>query len=197
MVSHTGLSTNSLGFATSWRILAAKDNDTREHGHAERDMTIHIPRQHRIDLKSARKTDLRSQFGALVYRIHNGKTQVLMITSRRTKRWIIPKGWPMSGLTAPQAAAREAWEEAGVRGKPHDLPLGFYSYSKKIKTRGGRMSMPVLVTVYPVKARKTETDFPEAGQRQRKWMSPKKAASLVSEKHLAKMLRDFDPRILR
>jgi hypothetical protein len=59
------------------------------------------------------------------------------------------------------------------------------------------MPMPVLVTVYPVKGRKLETEFPEAGERQRKWMSPKKAASLVREKHLAKLLRDFDPRILR
>ena len=98
-------------------------------------MTIHIPKQHRIKLKSARKTDLRSQFGALVYRVHNGKTQVLLITSRGTKRWIIPKGWPMSGMTAPQAAAQEAWEEGGVRGKPHDLPIGFYSYTKDIETR--------------------------------------------------------------
>ena len=160
-------------------------------------MTIHIPKQHRIKLKSARKTDLRSQFGALVYRVRNGKTQVLLITSRGTKRWIIPKGWPMSGYTAPQAAAQEAWEEAGVRGKAHDLPLGFYSYTKEIETRGGLMPMPVLVTVYPVQARKCVADFPEAGQRRQKWMSPKKAASLVREKHLAKMLRDFDPRILR
>ena len=160
-------------------------------------MTIHIPKQHRIKLKSARKTDLRSQFGALVYRVRNGKTQVLLITSRGTKRWIIPKGWPMSGLTAPQAAAQEAWEEGGVRGKPHNLPLGFYTYTKEIETRGGPMPMPVLVTVYPVKGRKLEPEFPEAGERQRKWMSPKKAASLVREKHLAKLLRDFDPRILR
>lgn len=160
-------------------------------------MTVHVPKQPQINLKAARKTDLRSQFGALVYRIRNGKTQVLLITSRKSKRWIIPKGWPMSGRTAPQAAAQEAWEEAGVRGKPHDLPLGFYSYTKEIKTRGGMMPMPVLVTVYPVHAQKCETDFPEAGQRKRKWMRPKKAAAFVREKHLAKLLRDFDARMLR
>jgi len=160
-------------------------------------MTIHTPKQYPINLKTARKTDLRSQFGALVYRVQNGKTQVLLITSRKTKRWIIPKGWPMSGYTAPAAAAQEAWEEAGVRGKVHDLPLGYYSYSKEIKTRGGILPIPVLVTVFPVKARKCLRDFPEAGQRRRKWMSPKKAARMVREKHLAKILRDFDPKTLR
>ncbi|MEQ9693740.1 NUDIX hydrolase [Shimia sp. SDUM112013] len=160
-------------------------------------MTLHIMKPRPIMMQSARKTDLRTQFGALVYRIQNGKTQILLITSRKTRRWIIPKGWPMSGLTPAQAAAREAWEEAGVKGITHDIAIGSFSYSKKIKTRGGVMPMPVMTIVYPVQARKLSAKFPEEGQRRRKWFSPKKAALKVREPELAYLLRNFDARHLR
>lgn len=160
-------------------------------------MTLHTPKTLPIAMHSARKTDLRTQFGALVYRVQNDKTQILLITSRKTKRWILPKGWPMSGFTPAEAAAREAWEEAGVKGVAYSMPVGFYSYVKTIKTRGGLKPMPVLVSIYPIQARKLAARFPEEGQRRRKWLSPKKAAARVSEPELKRLLRNFDARHLR
>lgn len=144
-----------------------------------------------IKLGKAHKTDLRSQFAALVYRIKNDKIQVLLVTSRARGRWIIPKGWPMLGETPADAAATEAWEEAGVVGKPSDQCLGVYSY---YKDRGASRKLPCLVMVYPMKAKKLVTDFPEAGQRRRKWVSRDKAAKMVEEKELAKLIKTFDPR---
>ena len=160
-------------------------------------MTLHIPKQQPISLKKARKTDLRAQFGALVFRVQNDKTQVLLITTRRTQSWTIPKGWPMSGKTPAEAAAQEAWEEGGVKGTTYDQPLGYFTYFRTIETKDGDRDVPVMVTVYPVEARKTNLVFPEAKQRSRKWLSPKKAATRVREPELAQILRNFDARHLR
>lgn len=156
-------------------------------------MTLQLPKQLPLSQQKAKKTDVRSQFGALVYRIVNGKVQVLLITSRGSQRWIIPKGWPMWGLTPAQAASQESWEEAGVKGKPTDHCLGLFSYNKIID----KHPMPCVVMVYPVKAQKLAKDFPENGQRRRKWFSLKKAAAKVAEPELAKILATFDPRLLR
>jgi len=72
------------------------------------------------------KSDLRTQFAALCYRVRQGRTEVLSITSRNTGRWIAPKGWPMQDCTPAQSAAEEAWEEAGVIGKGLDRCLGLF-----------------------------------------------------------------------
>ncbi|MDU8928758.1 NUDIX hydrolase [Alisedimentitalea sp. MJ-SS2] len=155
-------------------------------------MTLHGTRQLPISVKG-RKTDMRTQFAALCWRVKNGKPQILLITSRGTKNWIIPKGWPMSGITPSEGAAQEAWEEAGVKGKPFDRSLGLFSYMKKIDKR---KSVPTVAMVFPVKVKKLAKDFPEAGQRKRKWVSPKKASAMVRERELAHILRTFDPRHL-
>lgn len=136
------------------------------------------------------KQGLRTQFGALCWREKNGKTQVLLVTSRRTKRWILPKGWPLHGVTPAKAAQTEAWEEAGAKGKVLPMCLGLYSY---IKHQDRRDAVPCVVAVYPMKVVETAKKYPEANQRRRKWVRPKKAASLVDEPELKRMLRDFDP----
>ena len=84
----------------------------------ERDRPISVqgPKQLPIALKGARKTDVRSQFAALCFRIRKGEPEILLITSRGSQRWIIPKGWPMAEKTPAQAALQEAWEDAGVKG---------------------------------------------------------------------------------
>lgn len=146
-----------------------------------------------IKVRGSHKSDVRSQFAALCYRIVHDKPQILLITSRKTRRWIVPKGWPMDGMTPAQCAAQEAWEEAGVVGKALDRCLGLYSYSKALNSAGG---MPVVAMIYPVRVKSLAADFPEKGQRRRKWFSPKKAASRVVEPELARILRDFDPRKL-
>ena len=147
-----------------------------------------------IALEQYDKRDVRSQFAALCFRVHKDRTEVLMITSRRSGRWIVPKGWPMPGKTPAQAAITEAWEEAGVHGKVYDQCLGIFSYHKAFDEDDGA---PCLAMVYPVKVRSLATKFPEAGQRRRKWMPLKKAAEKVAEPELAQILRQFKPEMLR
>ncbi len=142
---------------------------------------------------STGKTDARNQFAALCYRVIENRVEVLMITTRRSGRWIVPKGWPMDGMTPAECAAQEAWEEAGVRGDIHDRCLGMFSYGKLMDTGD---VVPCLAMVYPVRVRGLSDDFPEVNQRRRKWCSRKKAARMVMEPELARILRDFDPRSL-
>lgn len=146
-----------------------------------------------IALETYDKRDVRSQFAALCYRVKNKRVEVLMITSRRSGRWIVPKGWPMPGKTPAQTAATEAWEEAGVHGKVHDQCLGVFSYHKAFTEEDGA---PCLAMVYPVKVKALATKYPEAGQRRRKWMSLKKAADKVAEPELAQILKQFKPSLL-
>jgi 8-oxo-dGTP pyrophosphatase MutT (NUDIX family) len=144
-----------------------------------------------LSLPGARKGDVRSQFAALCYRIRRGKIEVLLITSRGSKRWIIPKGWPMDAMTPGESALREAWEEAGVAGRAWEQCMGVFSYAKGLADMD---DLPCIAMVYPVEVKTLIEDFPESGQRRRKWMSRKKAAKLVGEPELARMIRDFDPR---
>jgi len=144
-----------------------------------------------ISIRASHKSDVRSQFAALCYRIRRGKPEILMITSRGSGRWIVPKGWPIDGLTPAASAAQEAWEEAGVIGAAYDRCLGLYSYNKVLEDGSG---LPCVAMVYPIKVKSLAKDFPEKGQRVRQWMTPKKAASLVAEPELARILKDFDPR---
>lgn len=144
-----------------------------------------------LDLANADKTDLRIQFAALPYRMRKGKPEILLVTSRRSKRWILPKGWPHDGMTPAQAAAQEAYEEAGVEGRAFETGLGLYSYAKQ---NGAGEMLPCVAMVYPLKVSKLHDRFPEKGQRKRRWFTPKKAAGRVTEPELVYMLRTFDPR---
>ena len=157
-------------------------------------MTLQNTKQLPISLKGARKTDVRSQFAALCFRIRKDKPEVLLITSRGSQRWIIPKGWPMHGKTPGECALQEAWEEAGVKGKAYERCLGIYSYNKFIGLERG---MPCVAMVYPVKVRSLADDFPEEGQRRRKWFALKKAAAKVAEPELRQILKTFDPKLLK
>lgn len=124
--------------------------------------------------------------------MQNDKVQLLLITSRGTGRWIIPKGWPVDGATPAEAALQEAWEEAGVDGRVQGNTLGIYSHTKQ---DDGEL-MPCVVAVFPVKVRALKSKFPEAGQRKRQWVSRKKAASLIDEPELRQIVMHFDPRLL-
>ena len=95
----------------------------------------------------------------------------------------------MHKMTPSKAAATEAWEEAGVKGRAFDQCLGVYSYVKPL-TRG---AAPVIVMVYPLAVEKIAKDWPEAHQRKRKWLSPKKAARVLSEPELRRIVAVFDP----
>jgi 8-oxo-dGTP pyrophosphatase MutT (NUDIX family) len=129
----------------------------------------------------------RPQVAALCLRGSGEDLRVLMITSRGTGRWIIPKGWPIPGKTGAQAAMTEAWEEAGVKkAKINPDPIGSYGYDK-ITDDGG--AIPVQAQVYVLTVEKLVDDFPEADERKRKWMRPKRAAKLVAEPELRDILR--------
>ena len=143
-----------------------------------------------IDMKGAKKTGLRTQFAALCYRMRKGKPEILLVTSRRTRRWIIPKGWPQDGMRPSQSAAIEALEEAGVEGKLHDFSLGLYAYTKQHVS--GR-ELPCVAMVYPLKVKKVHDRYREVKQRKRKWFSLREAARKVSEPELAHLIRNFDP----
>lgn len=147
-----------------------------------------------IILNDRGKTDVRTQFAALCYKIIDEKVKVLLITSRRTGRWIIPKGWPAHGKTPIESAMTEAWEEAGVRGRVTGDCLGLFSYQKNIEDAD---ELPCVAMVYPLKVKTLAVNFPEKGQRKRRWMAPRKAAEKVLEPELARILKNFDPGRLR
>lgn len=135
------------------------------------------------------------QVGALCYRHKKGKLQILLVTSRGTRRWIIPKGWPMQGKHGAPAAKQEAWEEAGVAVAQIDSePLGEYRYRKKMASG---LALPVTTLVYPCEVSKLAKTYPEESQRKRKWFAPKKAAKKVLEPELKKMILDFSTDISR
>ncbi len=128
----------------------------------------------------------RLQVAALCTRGTGDDKQVLLVTSRGTGRWIIPKGWPIRGLGSSQAALQEAWEEAGVKGTgSSNTPVGSYDYEKTLNS-----GLPVMVEtlVYPVDVSTLASEFPEAGQRERRWTSPKEAANMVDEPELKSLL---------
>ncbi|GGZ31010.1 NUDIX hydrolase [Asticcacaulis endophyticus] len=118
------------------------------------------------------------QYAALPYRkTIFGGLQILLITSRGSRQWIIPKGKPIPGLSPPEAAAREAYEEAGIIGDISDTPVGNFAY---VKDRGlpGQCLIPC-VEVFPMNVTQQLTLWPEMGQRQVLWFDAEYAAGLV------------------
>jgi 8-oxo-dGTP pyrophosphatase MutT (NUDIX family) len=136
-----------------------------------------------------------AQFAALPWRrLADRSVQVLLITSRETRRWVIPKGWPMKDRTPGQAAAQEAYEEAGVIGEAAARPIGAYTYGKRL--RDGTVQA-VEVQVFPVEVLVERLAFPEQGQRDKRWLAPSEAAEMVDEPELQAIIRRFRPRKAR
>jgi 8-oxo-dGTP pyrophosphatase MutT (NUDIX family) len=134
----------------------------------------------------------RLQFGALCFRYRDdGDIEVLVITSRDSGRWIIPKGWPMKGKKPHEAAAIEAWEEAGVRGKAKKKPAGRYTYLKELNDGA---VVPCVVELFQVEVDKVNAKFKERGQRLQAWVSLDEAARRVREIELKSLLVNFQPR---
>ena len=107
----------------------------------------------------------RTQYGALCWRMHAARPEVLLITSRDTGRWVIPKGWPMEALSA--AAYR--------------------------KGLGPQKVVPCVVEVFALRVERLASSYPEKGQRRRKWFSPEKAAKRVQEPDLRQLILAFAP----
>ena len=166
-------------------------SDKKNEQNFEVELTLQSTKQLPISVQADHKSDVRTQFAALCYRVVKDQVQVLLVTSRGRQRWILPKGWPMDGKTPGECAAIEAWEEAGVVGKPSDRCLGIFSYAKIIDED---TNLPCIGMVFPVKVKSLKNDFPEAKQRRRKWVSLKKAAKLLSEPELIQIVKTFEPR---
>ena len=131
------------------------------------------------------------QFAALPWRrTASGGIEVLLITSRETRRWVLPKGWPMPDHTPAQAAAQEAYEEAGVVGQAEPEPVGEYGYGKRL--RYGAVQ-GVRVAVFAMEVFVERMAWPERDQREKLWTSPEQAADLVEEPELAELIRSFNP----
>ena len=131
------------------------------------------------------------QFAALPFRIDKEKgLQILLITSRDTGRWVIPKGNPMPRLKGHETAAQEAYEEAGIEGELLERPIGHYQYEKIRKSGEPALA---LVTVYPMRVSDQHYDWPERTQRTIRWLEPRKAALMVDEPDLKEIIRSFVP----
>ena len=131
----------------------------------------------------------RQQYGALCHRIGpEGKLEIMLVTSRETGRWVIPKGWPMGDKPSHEVAAQEAYEEAGVRGRVQQQPLGHFIYQKRL--RNG-LDVETRVQVYTLEVSALEDDFPECKERNRVFLRPREAAELVKEPGLKRMIRSF------
>jgi 8-oxo-dGTP pyrophosphatase MutT (NUDIX family) len=129
----------------------------------------------------------RIQYAALPYRRNSAsRTEVLLVTSRETGRWIIPKGWPIKRRAPQVAAAREAREEAGVVGKISRRPIGWFSYEKRLK-KG--IIITCEVHVFALKVKRQQESWPEKGQREVQWMSRTRAAKAVADPKLGNMIR--------
>lgn len=126
------------------------------------------------------------QYAAIPIRVsRSGKPKVLLLTSRRTKRWIIPKGWPIEKLGPAGTARREAFEEAGLTGRiVRDLPIGRYRYRKGDWTEIGTIT----VKVFLMEVKRQLEKWPEHRQRKTRWFKPRRAALLVNEPELARLL---------
>jgi ADP-ribose pyrophosphatase YjhB (NUDIX family) len=131
------------------------------------------------------------QYAALPYRVEDGHPMVLLVTSRETKRWILPKGQPERKLAPHHVAEAEAYEEAGVIGTIFKRPFAEFDSFKRLKNG---QELPCLVRVYLLEVGHELDAWPEKDERQRRWMSPGEAAMAVTEAGLVRVLLDFGGR---
>ncbi len=131
------------------------------------------------------------QFGVLPYRPReDGELEILLVTSRETGRWVIPKGNPMPRLTSRETAQSEAYEEGGVEGHIGQAPIGHFIYDK---TRSSGRVVKAKVSVFPLEVTREHKDWPEKSQRRRQWFDREEAATNVGEPELQALIRRFHP----
>ena len=129
------------------------------------------------------------QSGVLPWRLKGRKkAEVLLVTGRRSGRWMIPKGWPMPGKTLADSAAQEAFEEAGIEGKVDEQPIGTFRHVKQHLLFG---EMEVDIQVHSFAVRRELSSWPEKGERNRKWFACDDAATKVDSEELGSMIRAF------
>lgn len=128
-----------------------------------------------------------TQYGVIPVRpAAEGGFEILLITSRDTKRWVVPRGNPIPGKSPAESAAQEAFEEAGIVGTVDRDAIGFYSYEKRRRLRG---PVPASVHLFRMTVAEERDDWPEKGQRERRWFAAAAAAEAVHEADLAQLIR--------
>ena len=125
-----------------------------------------------------KKPATNKQYAALPWRYSGGSREVLLISSRDTGRWVIPKGWPIRGLSPAETAAREAYEEAGLGGMVSKKPIGEFEYGKRLDNGA---VLATRVEVFALEQMVQHKDWPEKGQRRLQWFSVPEAAEAVEE----------------
>ncbi|MBM2714353.1 NUDIX hydrolase [Mesorhizobium caraganae] len=139
-------------------------------------------------VRKARRGERIRQVAAIPFRLDvDGNFEVMLVTSRTTKRFIVPKGWPMKGKSGRKAATIEAREEAGVLGKTLKEPAGSYSYWKRLETNFVRVD----VVVYLLEVSEELANWQEAKSRQRAWLKPQDAALLIDEPDLSTLMANL------
>ncbi|MCB1380318.1 MAG: NUDIX hydrolase [Alphaproteobacteria bacterium] len=128
------------------------------------------------------------QVAALPWRNRGQGIEVLLISSRGTGRWVIPKGWPIPRLSPRESAAREAFEEAGIGGSITPKALGQYSYDKQLDNGSSRSCT---VQVFGLEIMVQHQTWPEKGQRTARWFTREEAAAAVAEPELAAIIRNL------
>ncbi len=128
------------------------------------------------------------QYACLPFKVVDGEPLVMLITSRETRRWIIPKGRPEKGRKAWEVAAQEAYEEAGLIGRISDRAIGAFPSTKRLVSG---LDVPVTVRVFLFDVVEELEFWPEQAERERRWASPGEAALLVSEAQLAQLILEF------
>ena len=127
------------------------------------------------------------QYAALPFR-YLDRLEILLISSRETRRWVIPKGWPMKGRKPHAVAAREALEEAGVSGRIAKRSLGTYRYVKRLADGA---PLPCTVKVFPMMVRRQREHWREQDQRTLQWFAAEEAAAAVEEPELQALIDEF------
>ncbi|WP_336056652.1 NUDIX hydrolase [Nitratireductor sp. CH_MIT9313-5] len=130
----------------------------------------------------------RVQVAALPWRMREEQVEILLITSRDTGRWVLPKGWPEGRETLSEAAAREAAEEAGVSGTISNREVGRYIYRKK---QSSGIQMRCEVALFALEVSTIADIWPEKNERTRRWVRPREAGEMVRESDLAAILASF------
>lgn len=136
----------------------------------------------------SRKPAPRLQYAALPYRRRaDGGIEVILITSRETGRWVIPKGWPAAGLAPHDSAKNEAIEEGGIVGRIGERSIGFYHYTKLVAGAG----IPCKVEVYLLEVEDRLVSWKEEGQRRIEWFDLQAAGEAVQEPELSALIRNL------
>jgi 8-oxo-dGTP pyrophosphatase MutT (NUDIX family) len=144
-----------------------------------------MPRKRKRKPRSPKEQASGQQFAALPLAVREGETMVMLVTSRETRRWVLPKGWAEARLAPHELAAKEAFEEAGLVGEVEHQAVGSYIYEKRLP--GGR-SVPCEVGVFPLWVERQLEDWPERRQRETRWFTLGQAALAVDEGGLVTLL---------